>query len=48
MRKRQSDVTQSGGYIHLSAKGAPTLKIPVESGDMAQQMWEAYRDRHEL
>jgi hypothetical protein len=36
----------SGGYIYLAASGCPTLKIPVESADMASAMFQQYRDRN--
>jgi hypothetical protein len=34
-----------GGYsIYLAASGCPTLKIPVQSADMASAMFQRYRD----
>src|SRR5579872_442708 len=35
-----------GGYIYLAASGSPTLKIPVQSADMASAMLQQYRDRN--
>ena len=35
-----------GGYIYLAASGCPTLKIPIESADMASAMFQQYRERY--
>ncbi|HUK89874.1 MAG TPA: hypothetical protein VLZ81_05695 [Blastocatellia bacterium] len=37
-----------GGYIYLAAIGCPTLRIPVETADMASSMFQQYRDRKEI
>jgi hypothetical protein len=42
----ESDRPVSGGYIYLAASGCPTLKIPIESADMASAMFQQYRDRN--
>jgi hypothetical protein len=44
--KTASELMTSGGYIYLAAIGCPTLKIPVQSADMASAMLEQYRDRN--
>jgi hypothetical protein len=40
------ELTASSGYIYLAATGCPTLKIPVQSADMASTMFQQYRDRN--
>jgi hypothetical protein len=39
---------RDGGYIYLAARGCSTLKIPVESADMAVAMFCRYRDDNYL
>jgi hypothetical protein len=34
--------TQSGGYIYLAAIGCPTLKVAVDSADMASGQMSGY------
>jgi len=36
----------SGGYIYLAATGCPTLKIPVQSADIASAIFQQFRDRN--
>jgi hypothetical protein len=43
-----SELPSAGGYVYLAATGCPTLKIPVQSADMASAMFEQYRDRNGL
>ena len=38
--------TAPGGYLLLAAGGCPTLRIPVDSADMASAQLAAYRDRY--
>lgn len=33
-------------YLSLAARGCPTLRIPVDSADMASAMLAHYRDKH--
>ena len=35
-----------GGYLYLAAAGCPTLRVPVESADMASAMFRRYRDQN--
>jgi hypothetical protein len=41
-----SKLLVSGGYIYLAATGCPTLRISVQSADMASAMFRQYRDRN--
>ena len=38
--------TAPGGYLLLAAGGCPTLRIPVDSADMASAQFAAYRERY--
>jgi hypothetical protein len=42
------ELITSGGYVYLAASECPTLKIPVESADMASAMFQQYRDRNAI
>ncbi len=36
------------GYLYLTAQDAPTLRIPINSADMASAMLTRYRDQFNL
>lgn len=38
----------SSGYIYLAAVGCPTLRVPVDTANMASAMLTHYRDKYEL
>ena len=42
----EQDQYRSGGYIYLAANGCPTLRVPVESADMASVVFQRYRDQN--
>jgi hypothetical protein len=44
--KNASELPVTGGYIYLAASGCPTLRIPIQSADMASAMFQQYRDRN--
>lgn len=35
-------------YIHLTAMGAPTLKVTIRFADQASKVFCAYRDKYEF
>lgn len=43
-----TEMTAASGYIYLAAVGCPTLKIAVESGDMAAGQMLGYCRRYNL
>jgi uncharacterized protein (TIGR03435 family) len=46
--KSEDEFPMSGGYIYLAASACPTMKIPVESADMASAMLQRYRDQNRI
>lgn len=48
MAELRHEITRNGGrgYIYLAASGCRTLKVPVESADMASAVFQRYRDEN--
>ena len=46
MPSKHTRSQKASGYVYLPVRGCPTLRIPVESADVASAMFVHYREKY--